>query len=137
MNGEIRVKRTLDKNGNWMLSNLYFIQGREVTKAQFDKALPDGEAGIDTRAERKSRKRAWPIKSEGAAVHPKQRMEAIEFAKKRGVPTYHDRHGRPVFTSQRHQDAYLKLVGMHNRRGISGGQSRTYKIPEVPFHPDL
>jgi thiamine pyrophosphate-dependent acetolactate synthase large subunit-like protein len=137
MNGEIKQKRTLDKNGNWLLTNVYFVDGKEVTAAKFKKALPDAKAQIDPAAERLSRKRAYPIKSEAAAVHPKQREEAIAFAKKRGVPTYHDRHGRPVFTSARHQAAYLKLVGMFNKDGVFSGQSRTYRPPEQPFHPDL
>lgn len=137
MIGTIRIKRTLDKNGNWLLANEYVLDGVVVSEKEFNKAFPEGEAGIDRVAEGKSRKRAWPIKSDGAAVHPKQRAEAIAHAKKVGVPTYFDRQGRAVFTSIRHQRDYLKQIQMHNRDDNAGGQSRTYNVPEPPPHPDL
>jgi hypothetical protein len=137
MNGEIRMRRFLDSKGNWVLTNVYFIDNIEVTKQQFDDKFKDRKMEIDRTAEGKSNKRAWPIKSEGAAVHPKQRNEAIAHAKKIGIPTYFDRVGRPVFTSQAHQTKYLKAIGMFNKDGNSGGQSRTYRAPEQPIHPEL
>lgn len=58
--------------------------------------------------------RGWPYWSEAVAVHPRQRQEAIDSAKSKGVPVEVDRIGRIKFTSQRHQRAYLRAYGMHN-----------------------
>lgn len=62
----------------------------------------------------------WPMASEALAVHPRQRKEATEDAKKKGVPTYFDRHGRPVFRSQGHRSAYLKAYNKIDKNGSYG-----------------
>ena len=55
------------------------------------------------------------IVSEGAAVHPKDRQEAEEHARKHGFAIDFDSEGRPHFNSHRQQRAYLRKIGMHNR----------------------
>ncbi len=57
------------------------------------------------------------MKSEALAVHPEQRGEAIASAKRKGVSTYFDRMGRPVFTSARHRAEYCKAYGFRDRNG--------------------
>ena len=42
------------------------------------------------------------------ACHPKRAREFEEDATKRGVPTEFKANGSPVFTSRRHQRAYIK-----------------------------
>lgn len=90
----------------------YFLDYNEVSEEEYRKIYPmpanDGGAfGTSSSA-------AWPIRSDGAAVHPDQREEAMADAKKKGVDTYFDRLGRPEFTSQQHQRKYLRAYGMHN-----------------------
>ncbi len=70
----------------------------------------------------------WPMKSIALAVHPKQVKEAIESARKRGVPTDFTSDGRPVFTDRAHYNAYMRAYHFYNRdAGYSDaapGQSR-------------
>jgi hypothetical protein len=61
-----------------------------------------------------------PKLSEALAVHPDQVPEAVEDAKRKGVPTRFEADGRPVITSRAHQKAYLKAYGFHNRDGGFG-----------------
>jgi hypothetical protein len=98
----------------------YYLDGREVTKAEFDAALPDrpldggnfgGLTGASTR----------PKESISLGVHPRQAAEAEALAKARGVPTEFNReNGRPVFTSRAHQKAYCKTHGFRNNDGGYG-----------------
>ena len=53
----------------------------------------------------------WPMKSKALAVHPSQRKEYTEFAKKNGVPTEFDKTGHPVFRTKQHRKRYAELVG--------------------------
>lgn len=54
------------------------------------------------------------------AVHPSQVPEAVESARRKGVPTDFTPQGRPLFTSRAHQKRYLKAYGYHNRDGGYG-----------------
>lgn len=95
----------------------YFLDGREVAKAEFDAAFPDkplsagGECSLSATP---------PHVSEGLSVHPRQVAEATESAKRRGVPTEFLPDGRPVMRSRAHQKAYLKAYNFHNRDGGYG-----------------
>lgn len=60
----------------------------------------------------------WPLLSDGAAVHPSQISEAREAASKSGVPTEFTRDGRPILTSLRHQERYLRSRGLFNHDGV-------------------
>lgn len=77
-----------------------------------------------------------PLHSEALAVNPKQIPEAIEDARKKGVPTDFDKLGRPIFTSRAHAKAYQKAYGYFNRDAGYGdaqpGQSRTFDLPPPP-----
>jgi len=53
----------------------------------------------------------YPMISRALAVHPSQRKEYTEFARKNGVPTYFDKMGHPVFESRKHRKDYANLVG--------------------------
>lgn len=52
----------------------------------------------------------WPIHSNAAGVDPSQVPEAMEAAKKRGVPTRFDERGRPIFTGPLHRKEYCEKV---------------------------
>lgn len=93
-----------------------YLDGREVSQAEWDEAFPPrtGGAGPCSLS-------AVPINySDSVAVHPKQVAEAIEDARKKGVPTDFLPDGRPVFTSRAHQKAYIKAYRIHNNDGGYG-----------------
>ena len=95
----------------------YMVNGVEVSPEKFSERKP---IGIDfTQQEPSYINREWEGHfCEGSAIHPKDIEAAEAHAKKNGIPTYFDKHGRPNFTSMRHQTSYLKLIGMHNRDGV-------------------
>lgn len=88
---------------------------------------------IHTRRKRRQRCRGpgghlpacWPMRSEALAVHPEEREQAIADAKKAGVPTYFDRHGRPVFESAGHRKRYCEQFGYFDRNGGYGDPQRS------------
>jgi hypothetical protein len=81
----------------------YLADGREVSKRKFDSLVQRSE-GCPMAS------KAWqrPLVSNAAGVHRKQRQEAIEHVRSKGVPTDFTADGRPVFTSRAHRKAYLK-----------------------------
>jgi len=97
----------------------YKVNGVELSPEEFSNRKG---AGIDfTENDPSFINREWEGHfCEGSAVHPKDIKAAEEHAKKNGVPTYFDKHGRPHFTSMRHQANYLGLIGMHNKDGVLG-----------------
>jgi hypothetical protein len=92
----------------------YHIDGKEVTKAEFDAAFPDRPVGEPSLV-------GWvPIISDALAVHPRQVKEAIADARAKGVPTEFLPDGRPVLSSRSHRKRYLKAYGFHDRSGGYG-----------------
>lgn len=97
----------------------YFLNGKEVTKAAFDKEFPDKriEPGEVAGGQQPS---CWPMTSQGAAVHPDQIPEAMESARKKGVPTDFTPTGEPIFTGREHRKRYLHAYGYHDKDGGYG-----------------
>jgi hypothetical protein len=100
----------------------YYLDGKEVTKAEFDAAFPTkaneilsgGDIGVQT---------DWskPIMSDALAVHPSQVQEAYDDSVKKGVPTQFDKKtGQPEFRSRQHRRDYLKAYGVRDRDGGYG-----------------
>ena len=94
------------------MSVIYKINGKRVDRKEFVKDSK-GCGNIQ-----RSYESSQVIVSEGAAVHPKDRKAEEEHSRRHGVPTYFDHHGRPHFTSLRHQTNYLRKIGLHNKDGI-------------------
>ena len=113
MLGQIMWVKTLDSKGNWVEKPAFRIDGQVVTQAEFKKHFRDRSLA-GRQVSTSARRAAWPIRSEGMAVHPTQRETAMAIARKQGVPTYIDRVGRPVFESLAHQRAYMKIRGFHD-----------------------
>ena len=130
MKGEVRDKRVL-VGSEFVIEKTYLLDGQVVTKEEFEAAFPDREVSADFGVG--SLHSGWPLRSEGAAVHPKQRQEAMDSAVAKGVPTYFDRAGRPVFTSRSHQLRYLKAYNMHNRDDHAGGNPNPPKPPTPEY----
>jgi len=57
----------------------------------------------------------WPIRSSTLGVHPDLRDEAIEDAKRKGVPTEFLPDGRPLMTSNDHYRRYCRAYGFRHR----------------------
>ena len=63
----------------------------------------------------------YPLKSDGAGVHPDQIGEYTKHSEKMGVPTNFDSTtGQAIFESRGHRKKYLKMMGMHDRNGGYG-----------------
>jgi len=108
--GLIKTKRTLLPSGEWKLTDIYTIDGKPVTKAQWRKAFPE-KTGHGTTLDGTS---TYPHTSVAAGVHPRQAEEAREHAKKHGVPTDFTADGKAVFTSREHRRNYLRLMNMRD-----------------------
>lgn len=93
---------------------VYFIDGKEVTKAAFDEALPDAEPPKPVPKPR-NMKRGYPIKMVSAAVTKKRRKTMIEECAKRGVPTEYTAGGRPVIRDAAHRKQFMRAFGYHDR----------------------
>ena len=60
----------------------------------------------------------WPMKSDGAGVHPSQCELFEKDSAKKGVPTEFDREtGQAIFTSPSHRRRHLRLYGLHDNCG--------------------
>ena len=88
---------------------VYKINGSEVPRKEFIKDSK-GMGRI-----RRSYETSSVIVSEGAAVHPDDRHEAMAHARKHGFAIDFDREGRPHFTSHTQQKKYLKVLGFYNK----------------------
>lgn len=93
----------------------YLIDGIEVPKAEADRLFPPRTIGDGS-----GLSSIKPKASDALAVHPDQVAEAVESAKRKGVPTEFLPDGRPVIRSRAHQKAYLKAYGFHNKDGGYG-----------------
>lgn len=101
------------------------LNGKEVTQEELDQRLPDHEChfgrecwcGAPVEADLASShgQTTWPLHSDALGVHPSQIPEAMEQAKRLGVPTNFDPLGRAICTSQAHQDQLAKALGMSDR----------------------
>lgn len=87
----------------------YLLDGREVTKEEYDRALPDKPMGGQAPCFFK------PLESDALAVHPDQVKEATADAARKGVPTDFLADGRPVLRTRKHRAAYLKAYGFFDR----------------------
>lgn len=96
-------------------SERYFLDGKEVSKKEFDRAFPDQALDVAPSCVSCS---AWPLISDGAGVHPKQRAEAEALARKLGVPTEFTSAGSAVFRDRDHRKRFLKA---HHMRDNDGG----------------
>lgn len=117
--GTIRNKRTLcEKTGDWINVTLYFLDGVEVTKKEFDKVFPDKDAELSLAEKRRlaaSGCARWPMKSVAMAVHPDQVKEANAFLEKHGSKCHHTKDGRMVIPDNAERKKVLKLKGYFDK----------------------
>lgn len=93
----------------------YVLDGKDVTKEEFDKAFPDkplnlsGDAGIT----------AWlkPVVSDALAVNPRQVKAVMERNHKAGLHVDYKKDGRPILRSQGDKEALMRLHNVHDNNG--------------------
>lgn len=74
-----------------------------------------------SRQARKGASSGWPMKSDGAGVHPGDAAKAEKASAKIGVPTEYDRKtGQAIFRDRNHRRNFLKANGMHDKNGGYG-----------------
>lgn len=111
----MKGRHVFGENGN---PDRYYLDGEEVTKAQYDEAFPDKPIGDGTGLV------AWkPLASDALAVHPKQVKEAEQDAKNKGVPVDFMPDGRPVFTSREQRKRYCAAYGFRDNNAGYGDQA--------------
>jgi hypothetical protein len=101
----------------------YFVEGKRVTKAEFDRTFPSKpiQGGMTVFGEAD-----WsrPIDSYALAVHPTQVQEAMQDAAKKGVHTEFLPDGRPRFKSRNHRKQYMRAYGFFDRDAGYGDAGR-------------
>ena len=106
---------------------------KEVQKPMAESRTPelcDADAFVlqrDLRAEQCGYRHtpgAWPLLSDAAGVAPHQIPEAIEHARKKGVPTDFTPDGRAILTSREHRKRYCESIGLYDRSGGYGDPQR-------------
>lgn len=110
MKGEIKTRRTLGADGEWELSDVYVIDGVEVTLAEWREKFPEREGVPYMTAPG-----AYPIRSDAMACHPDQIPEIVERNRKKGIAVEYDKVGRPVLKSQAEKRALMRAEGFHDR----------------------
>lgn len=91
----------------------YFVNGVEVSKAEYDKAFPAQFSGKVETVNKTSK--CWPRLSDSMGVHPNQRRAAYEASVKQGVPTEFHEDGRAIIRDNAHQRDLQKVLGVINK----------------------
>ena len=119
----------------------YYLDGREVSREQYDAASPKGrlrELFAAGRAAKSQTTTCWPMRSDALACHPKQAAAITERNKRHGVTGVHyEKDGTCVIADRGARKALLALEGLHDNHGGYGddhaGSSPLYREDSVPF----
>ena len=113
----------------------YFIDGKEVSKEEFDETFPPKPLG-HAPALGGNTSSCWPLKSDAMAVHPSQIKEAMERNKKHGVVgvSYDPKDGRAILADRGARRDLMKLEGFHDK---SGGYGDDHHISGSTAEPEL
>jgi hypothetical protein len=87
----------------------HLVDGVAVSEAEQDRAFPVQEFKGTARSKPK-----WPRPSFALGGMPKDRDKLSDLLRSKGVPTYVDRDGNPVPTSNKHQRKIAKALGFAN-----------------------
>lgn len=110
MTGRVIYRRVYDsKSGESLEVPEYQLDGKVVSKEEFDRAFPPKKAGEFGTMNYKR-----PLFSDALGVHPEQIPEAMEHDKKSGVVgVEYLPDGRAVFTSEAQMRKAMKAVKIH------------------------
>ena len=98
-------------------SRVCTIDGRVVTQAEFDAAVPAKPLQVGCAFHTPG---AWPLVSNALGVHRSQVGEAFEHARKNGVPTEFTADGKVILRDRNHRKAYMRMQGYFDRDGTYG-----------------
>lgn len=118
--GSIRYTKRLDDAGEWVETPEYLIDGRVVSKAQFDAEFPDHEI-IPGTVPIGHQPGAWPLESVALACHPKQVQAMNERNARNGVSTRYKPDGTAVIPDRGDRKKLLRLEGLHDNNGFARG----------------
>lgn len=118
MKGEIRTKRTLGDDGEWVLTPAYVLEGKEVTEGEYLAALPEGTGAGVVFADAITN--AKPLKSDALACHSSQREAIMARNAKHGIHVNYDGLGRPVFTDKGQRKALMRLEKVRSMNSFDG-----------------
>lgn len=110
MNGQITSKRYLDDNGEWEERKSFFLDGKEVTEAEFLDAFPDKSlAGGGPSTPYPGN---WPMKGVlNLAVHEKQVEQARARVKRHGISVEYNADGSLTIPDTGNYRKLCKLEG--------------------------
>lgn len=95
----------------------YYLGDKEVTKEEFDAAVPSKLDLSEQAAPDGHRPNCWPMVSEALAVHPSQVDEANERARKAGIGVkYQKGTGLCQIDSAREKAKLVKLEGFFDKQ---------------------
>jgi hypothetical protein len=115
------VKRLNPETGDFDFDWLYFLDGKEVTEAEYRARypMPESRAGDIVGG---TPLRGWPMRDKlGFAVHPDQVDEANDRNREHGVNVVSDRAtGDAIIPDRAERRRLLKLEGKIDRNSYSG-----------------
>lgn len=118
MKGRITIRKAVGADGEYVETQVFYLDNKEVTEAEFRAEFPDAPLTEVKAPLRKGR--GWPLVCEALGVHPSQVQEATELAKTKGVPTDFRPTGEPVFTSRSHYRDYCLAHNYYMRNAGYG-----------------
>ncbi len=104
----MRSKIVYDRQGG----KTYFVEGVEVTQAEFDAQVLTKEIGCPGLAN--NTPKCWPMVSEALAVHKKQVAQANARNKRHGVHVTYDEKGRAHIPDRAARRDLLRLEALHD-----------------------
>lgn len=95
----------------------YYLEGKEVTEAEYEAVFPPPEPGPVS----SKKGRAWPMLSDALACHPDQVDAMNERNARSGISVTYDRtDGRAIIPDRAERRKLLKREGLHDRNGGYG-----------------
>lgn len=118
MKGTIRLKRSLDADGNWQTISAYLIDGKEVTESEWDAVFPPAPEGVGEFSTISPS--CWPMKATmNFAVLPEQVAEANTRNRALGLSSHYERDGTCVIPTPAERRKLMKANGQIDRSGYS------------------
>ncbi len=88
----------------------YWLDGQQVSKAEFDAVFPDQPMGDGT-----GLIGFKPMESDALGVHPRQIPQAMADARKKGHAIDFAANGNPIITSSKQFREYAKKSGFRHK----------------------
>lgn len=111
---------------------VYIIDGKVVSEKDFNRLMDEVRygagrpergtfaEGVAGKADKKRRKRGYPIKSIALECHPDSIAGEQAKLAKRGVQVDYTPQGQPILRDAGHRKAVLKALGLHDRNSFTG-----------------